>query len=584
MIMSEVAAPVIKEAQYSPLGLKAFTDEIKNTSLGELLLDYPTVYIIYKKNKKDMYDVYVGETNNIRQRTTQHLLEDPKTRSDWDAFRADKSTKMIVIGHDRFNKSLTLDIENKMMLYMSGVSSVGNLNNRRENDQNKYFTENDRDDIFSKVWRKLRKLDNRLFPLEQIIRDSALFKASPFHKLTQEQFDAKNLVQDRITKVLLAGEEDQLILVQGEAGSGKTVLLSTIFYQMFQYSKSKDHSQFSDLKMNLIVNHDEQLKVYKDILIKLGITDSKDQDTVSKATRFINNHDSKNKVDIVLVDEAHLLWTQGKQAYRGKNQLDDIMARSKVTVAIFDPKQVLKTEEYLEETDIENIRNRSKSQGNFIELKNQLRVQADNQTIDWIRAITDSRRQILPFHADSKRYDLKVFDDAAEMYRQIKQKNADQENSGISRLVATFDWKYTQNKRKDGKYWMVNAGNLSLPWNLQLKAERSIEKLAWPEQSQTIDEIGSTYTIQGFDLNYCGVIIGPSVTYRDGRVQFDPEKSKNKNATRQRSLANGEKVVVSDELLANELNVLLTRGVNGLYIYAVDDALRNKLFEIFSAK
>lgn len=214
--MSEVAAPVIKEAQYSPLGLKAFTDEIKNTSLGELLLDYPTVYIIYKKNKKDMYDVYVGETNNIRQRTTQHLLEDPKTRSDWDAFRADKSTKMIVIGHDRFNKSLTLDIENKMMLYMSGVSSVGNLNNRRENDQNKYFTENDRDDIFSKVWRKLRKLDNRLFPLEQIIRDSALFKASPFHKLTQEQFDAKNLVQDRITKVLLAGEEDQLILVQGE--------------------------------------------------------------------------------------------------------------------------------------------------------------------------------------------------------------------------------------------------------------------------------------------------------------------------------------------------------------------------------
>ncbi|WP_252904137.1 hypothetical protein [Secundilactobacillus silagei] len=157
------------------------------------------------------------------------MLEDPKTRSDWDAFRADKSTKMIVIGHDRFNKSLTLDIENKMMLYMSGVSSVGNLNNRRENDQNKYFTENDRDDIFSKVWRKLRKLDNRLFPLEQIIRDSALFKASPFHKLTQEQFDAKNLVQDRITKVLLAGEEDQLILVQGEAGSGKTVLLSTIF-------------------------------------------------------------------------------------------------------------------------------------------------------------------------------------------------------------------------------------------------------------------------------------------------------------------------------------------------------------------
>lgn len=34
-----------------------------------------------------------------------------------------------------------------------------------------------------------------------------------------------------------------------------------------------------------------------------------------------------------------------------------------------------------------------------------------------------------------------------------------------------------------------------------------------------------------------------------------------------------------EELLRNELNVLLTRGVNGLYIYAVDDELRNALKE-----
>lgn len=581
--MSDIARPLIKKIPYNVQGLTQLSHEVKGTPADELLFDYPTVYIIYKKNKNDMYDVYVGETNNIWQRTRQHLIEDPKVRSDWADFRAAKDVNMVVIAHNLFNKSLTLDIENRMMLYMSGVSSVQNLNNRRENDQNKYYTENDRDDIFSKAWRQLRQLDNKLFPLEQIIRDSALFKASPFHKLTPEQFDAKNLVQDRITEVLLAGKEDQLILVQGEAGSGKTVLLSTIFYQLFQYSNSNDHPQFSDLKINLIVNHDEQLKVYRDILMKLGITDSKDEDTVSKATRFIHNHDPKNKVDIVLVDEAHLLWTQGKQAYQGKNQLDDIMKRSKVTVAIFDPKQVLKTEEYLEESDIEKIRSKAHSQDNLIELKKQLRMKADDRTIDWIRAITDSRRQVLPLHPDSKGYDLRIFDDAAEMYHQIKQKNADQANSGISRLVATFDWKFTQSKRKDGKLWMVNAGNLELPWNLQLKSERSVKKLAWPEQEQTIDEVGSTYTIQGFDLNYCGVIIGPSVTYRGGRIQFDPSKSKNKNAIHQRKLSStGEMVYVSDELLANELNVLLTRGVNGLYIYAVDEALREKLLQIFN--
>ena len=49
--------------------------------------------------------------------------------------------------------------------------------------------------------------------------------------------------------------------------------------------------------------------------------------------------------------------------------------------------------------------------------------------------------------------------------------------------------------------------------------------LAWAEQPQTIDEVGSTYTIQGFDLNYAGVILGPSVKYRNGEIIFDPTES-----------------------------------------------------------
>ena len=44
-------------------------------------------------------------------------------------------------------------------------------------------------------------------------------------------------------------------------------------------------------------------------------------------------------------------------------------------------------------------------------------------------------------------------------------------------------------------------------------------------------------------------------------------------------LANGEKVNYGERLLRNELNVLLTRGVNGLYIYAVDEELQAALKE-----
>ena len=101
--------------------------------------------------------------------------------------------------------------------------------------------------------------------------------------------------------------------------------------------------------------------------------------------------------------------------------------------------------------------------------------------------------------------------------------------------------------------------------------------MSWAEQEHTIYEVGSTYTIQGFDLNYVGVILGPSVKYRDGKIVFDPSCSKNKKAVQNRTLSDGTKQNFAQTLLRNEINVLLTRGVNGLYIYAQDEELREAL-------
>ena len=73
------------------------------------------------------------------------------------------------------------------------------------------------------------------------------------------------------------------------------------------------------------------------------------------------------------------------------------------------------------------------------------------------------------------------------------------------------------------------------------------------------------------------MIIGPSVVFRDGKIQFVPENSKNEKAVRNRTLSDGRKEKFGERLLKNELNVLLTRGVKGLYIYAVDSALQEEL-------
>lgn len=161
-------------------------------------------------------------------------------------------------------------------------------------------------------------------------------------------------------------------------------------------------------------------------------------------------------------------------------------------------------------------------------------------------------------------------------------KSKDQDK-GISRVVATFDWEYVDKRKPENEdYWMVKDNDFEIPWDYQLKPNKKSIKyrnLSWAEQPHTINEAGSTYTVQGFDLNYVGVIIGPSVKYRNGKIVFDKDESENKKAKQRRTLKDGSKEYLADFLLKNELNVLLTRGIYGLYLYAVDDELQEALLK-----
>ena len=560
----------IENINYSLENLDNSVRKWNASANGKFLLRYPTVYIINDKKSENNFEVYVGETADIRNRTRQHLNADTKVKSFWEDFSESKKSSMYVIGHELFNKSLTLDIENRLMQYLLSVENISRVHNSRTNQQNEYYTSEMLDEIFSEIWQSLNKKNKSLFPIESIIKDSAIFKASPFHKLTQEQINAKEEILTKIKESILLNEDGQLIIVEGEAGSGKTVLMSTLLYELGKYNLDLDEN----LDIHLLVNHNEHVSIYSQIASKLGIANKKNK-IVQKPTSFINNNSSDEKVDLVIVDEAHLLLTQGKQSYQGKNHLDDLLARAKVVVIVFDIKQVLTTEQIWEVDKLNEYFDKAKSNSNHVTLRNQMRINSDISTVNWIRNLVDYQ-VINSIPKDKLGYDIKIFDTPDELEKAIKIKAA-HTDSGISRMLATFDWKYGTKPPNNEDFWRVKIGNWSMPWNYQLKVNRNQVSLPWVEQDQTIDEIGSTFTIQGLDLNFAGVIIGPSVKYRDGKIIFDKSESANKKATQRRTLKDGSKQYFSEMLLKNELNVLLTRGVNGLYIYAVDDQLREAL-------
>lgn len=444
-------------------------------------LNYPTVYVVRSRREYEhgfRYKVYVGETNDIKKRTRQHLYQDPKTREDWREFRGASDVEMYVIGHPYFNKSLTLDVENRFLHYLESCKSVERRNNRRTNEQRDYFTFEHLDRLFDEVWQELHRVEPDLFESKEAITSSAIFKASPFQKLNEEQLNAQNQIFEAVNNALEGGVGDdpldhKLILVSGEAGSGKTVLISSIFNGIMMGVEDEDE-RFRALAAGLDLdgtgidgylvsghkNDGGQLAVYKEIIKKAGIPDSRkrgDRERVYSPTQFINRFSPDDPADVALIDEAHLLLTQKALGYfHDQPQIEAILDRAKVVVAVYDPKQTLETPQHWE-TPVEDYFADRMAQPP-IRLTNQMRLNADTQTIDWIRAFVDDG-VILPVHADTKGYDLRIFDTPLALDAAIREKDSAVENN-LSRLIATYDWPYSAAKKNEDDtdgWWYVNV-------------------------------------------------------------------------------------------------------------------------------
>src|SRR5699024_2233567 len=153
---------------------------------------------------------------------------------------------------------------------------------------------------------------------------------------------------------------------------------------------------------------------------------NKKQAIVNKPTSFINQRSTEDKVDVIIVDEAHLLWTQGKQSYRGQNQLKDLIARAKVVIAVFDRNQILSTEQVIEADQLEKLVSETKANNNHIHLNNQMRINSNEDTVDWIRRLID--KQTIDNIPEDDKYDIKIFDQPKQLEQAIRNKAQSQDS------------------------------------------------------------------------------------------------------------------------------------------------------------
>lgn len=399
--------------------------------------------------------------------------------------------------------------------------------------------------------------------------NQAINKIAPQEKLTSEQ---QHLLQKIIsfTQKQLTNNERGVFTIYGDAGTGKSVILSSLFDQI-QLLRQKQVPPFVKTNNVFLVNHPELLKVYKQIAgTKIELLKKNYQ----RPTSFINQCDKKQtSADIVVIDEAHLLLSKPDHYnnFYYDNQLEEIIKRSKVVVLVFDENQVLKMKTLWTKERLEKITHTYAHADYY--LKHQFRMSAPDSLLTWFNTFTE-QATLTPLPANAtQNYDFRAFADAEQMRQEIIKRNKE---VGLSRILSTSGYPSTLD---GGKHYIVE-GNFKMPWD-----QYNYTATPWAEIPETINEVGSIYTCQGFDLNYAGIIIGPpfSLDSTNNQILVHLDKITDIEMFKHRSDLHDPQEIhnLEEKMVFNALNVLFKRGVLGTYLYAHDPNLRQALVALY---
>lgn len=543
--------------------------------------EWPVVYLLY--NEKE---VYVGETVDARIRMAQHY-ENPERR---------KLKYARIISGEEFNKSVILDLEAFLISHMSADSKFEKLQNGNAgHQQHNYYNQEYYESQFGELWKRLQNFKLAKEEIDKI-ENSNLFKYSPYKTLTSEQYTIATGIVSMLRQSIEKQEKGKTFIINGKPGTGKTVLgiyLMKLLASQTNYDLDSDdehlienlqaiHYALPKMKIGIVVSMVNLREILK---TTFGATYGLNKGMVYGPSEIAN---SKEDFDILIVDEAHRLkTTRNAGAAIGKmqetnaelglgkntgNQLDWILKKSRFQILFYDKEQSIKR------TDIDAIvfSELEKKNTEVFDLETQIRCKkGGEQYIKYMREIFSENPPDAVL--DTGEYELKMFDDVYKMTEAIKKKDDDDSEVGLSRNLAGYAWPWVtkgkinpQNSEETreciarGMYDIEIDGHKYI-WNIKYDG--------WVGTTNAVNEIGCIHTIQGFDLNYAGVIIG-------NELKYDPVSKKLYVDKDNYYDINGKNKTEEKDLLKYILNiyfVLCTRGIYGTYIYACDDALREYL-------
>lgn len=546
--------------------------------------NWPVVYVIDGAKGRRARGLYVGETVNAASRIRQHLAGSKKDEG--------LETVRVVID-EKYNKSVCLDLESHLIRWFHGDGRFAVLNGNDGLTDARYYDREIYRESFRDVFEALRAegMFSRSIPQ---IENTDLFKLSPFKALTDDQAITIEDIVEGLFADLQHPDVRSALVVQGDPGTGKTIIAIFLMKLLADIRDYQGHNDVEPDSMFAEFFVPENRELLADLRVALVIPQQSLRKSVKKVFEKTPKLDPKMVLtpfqvgesdapfDLILVDETHRLNQRANQASGVQNkkfaqinlalfgeddlkytQLDWIKAQSRHQLLLVDGAQRVRPHD-LSPAALHAEVHEADAAGRRFRLTTQMRVQAGADYVEYIRALL---RDEHPARPDLGEYELQFFDDLGDMRQAIRARDAE---VGLSRMVAGYAWDWVS--RKDPEAFDIEIDGERMRWN---KADKD-----WINSSGSLDEVGSIHTVQGYDLNYAGVIIGPDlrvdpVSDRIVVSWDDYRDKKGKENTGHLKDAFGDDDLL--EFIRNIYGVLLTRGMRGTYVYVCDAALRERM-------
>lgn len=542
--------------------------------------NWPIVYTINNET-----EIYVGETTNGASRMRQHLQGKQKN-----------SLKSVtVVFDDSFNKSVCLDLESHLIRYFAADEKFKVLNGNSGITEADYFQRSEYRQAFQEIFDDLLQQGLLTKTVPELI-NSDFFKYSPFKALTNDQAIAIEQILETLFSDI-ENKQSQPLVVQGNPGTGKTIVavylikLLRDIQQLGADAGLDEDSSFSDFFQP------GSAEMLKGLTIGFVVPQQSLRKTLQKVFKKTPGLDKAMVVspfdlgkagksyDLLVVDEAHRLRQRSNQEAASQNksfhdinvklfgkddqnftQLDWVRKLSRHQVLLVDIDQTVRPGDLSQELTRSLVYEATK-RNRFQRLVSQMRIPNGADYVEYVTNVFSDAQPKSPLKFGE--YEIKFFESFAHMNQAINQK---ENEVGLSRLIAGYGWPWLSQGGKADHDFVIDG--IPLIWNRTATD--------WINSPTSHEEVGSIHTVQGYDLNYAGVIVGPElgfdkesqslVVYKE---KYHDKKGKQNNP--------GRKLMDSELLgfICNVYRVLMTRGIKGTYIYVVDPDLRAYLKDFF---